>query len=183
MTCSKIEWNIYTIHVTSFSSIPYYINVRLISNMLSEQRSQFYILTLALLYWMVVQEWSKLVNKFEVPDISKKLLSLIYDQTVGRIGALEVLPITFRYIHCSCFVMMTKIIFFRKNSLFVVSLKTSDMLRKVKLEKSLRTKKWKNNQHGMDEQTVNYKHGNNEKNVRTTISSVVYFNKLLSAAY
>ena len=35
----------------------------------------------------------------------------------------------------------------------------------------------------MDEQTGNYKHGNNEKNVRTTISSVVYFNKLLGAAY
>ena len=31
---------------------------------------------------------------------------------MGRIGALEVLPITFHYIHCSCFVMMTKIIFF-----------------------------------------------------------------------
>ena len=35
----------------------------------------------------------------------------------------------------------------------------------------------------MDEQTGNYKHGNNEKKFRTTISSVVYFNKLLSAAY
>ena len=105
-----------SIHVTSFNSMSYYVNVRLTSNMHKEQRSQFYILDIHVstverplpmfsfkphkankiyifsISFMVVQVLYKTVIRIEDPEP--------YPQPNGgqNLGALGVLPLSYRNI-------------------------------------------------------------------------------------